>query len=268
MRKYLYGFKLYFLNSFNYRFNTVIGLIFGNLRLIITIFFWNLIYGGDMQKVMNGFTLTGMITYMIIIDVFGSIAYTLRNSGFNYSDMIKGGSLGPALLKPQSLGASIYFRNLAGGITGLMPQALLVVCAMPFIARFMVWDLSLINAASILLFLAVGTISAHLLCSLLGYMAFWLEEANAVMWSFAVLLNFTSGFFIPLDFFPKWSVPVLEILPISSWGYIQTKIYIGLYPRDRQIELLIVQIVWIGVLLMLNSIIWKRGVKKYSAVGG
>ena len=37
MKKYLYGFKMYFLNSFNYRFNTVVSLVFGNIGILIEI---------------------------------------------------------------------------------------------------------------------------------------------------------------------------------------------------------------------------------------
>jgi len=268
MTKYLYGFKLYFLNSFNYRFNAVVQTVFKNLRLLIFIFFWVLIYDGDTQKVLNGFTLAGMITYLVIMDVFGSLVYGLRNSGFDYSGMIKSGSLGPALLKPQSLNKHVYFRNLADGVTGTLPQVLLVACVLPFVARFLVWDISLMNIMFIVLFLAVGTVSTHLLCSALGYMAFWLEEANAIMWSCMVLFNILTGFFLPLDFFPQWSVKILEMLPFSSWGYIQTKLYIGLYTLDKIALLFSVQVIWIFALFFINRIIWKKGIQKYSAVGG
>ncbi|MCL2060130.1 MAG: ABC-2 family transporter protein [Oscillospiraceae bacterium] len=268
MRKYLYGFKLYFLNSFNYRFNTLVNLLFGNVRLIIMVFFWVAIYGGDAQKTLNGFTLAGMITYLIIMDVFSSIIFGLRSSGQVYSGMIKSGSLGPALLKPQSLNISVYFRNLSEGITGMIPQFIVVACAMPFVARFLVWDVDLARMALIPLFLAVGSVSAHLLCSILGYMAFWLEEANAVLWSFMVLLNMLTGFFLPLDFFPKWSIAVLQMLPFASWGYIQTKIYIGLYPLGEQAALLAVQLAWVGALLLANKLIWQKGTRKFSSVGG
>ena len=268
MKKYLYGFKLYFLNSFTYRFNTVINLLFGNVRLLIVIFFWGLIYGGDMQKPLNGFTLSGMITYLVFMDIFSSLIYGLRNSGLIYSGMIKGGSLGPALLKPQSLSMSVYFRNLSGGITGRLPQVLLAICVIPFMAQFFVWDINMVNTAFILVFLLVGTVSTHLVCSFLGYMAFWLEESTSVMWSFMVILNVLTGFFLPLDFFPECSTKFLELLPFSSWGYIQAKIYIGLYSLEKQTYLLFIQLIWIGALLLLNAFIWRKGVKKYSSVGG
>jgi len=218
--------------------------------------------------VLNGFTLSGIITYLIIMDIFGSFVYGLRNSGFNYANMIKDGSLGPALLKPRSLSMHLYFQNLADGVTSVVPQVLLVACVMPFITRFVVLDFSMINILSIILFLAIGTISTHLLCSLMGYMAFWLEEATAVMWSLVVLFNILTGFFLPLDFFPQWSVAILEMLPFASWGYIQTKLYIGFYTLDKQVVLFAVQVAWVFALLLFNKMVWEKGVRKYSAVGG
>ena len=265
MKKYLYGFKLYFLNSFHYRFNTAARLFFGNLGMLITIFFWGLIYKGDTEKVLNGFTLSGIITYFIIGSVFRSF---ILMSGFDFSNMIKNGSLGKVLLKPYNPGMAVYFQNLAGSITGLIPQGLFVLILLPFIGRFLVWDLTGINAAFVVVFLFAGSISSHLLWSLFGYMAFWLEEADAVMWSFAVLLNVVTGMFIPLDFFPKWSIGVLETLPFSSWGYLPVKAYLGLFKSEKLAYLLIIQVSWIGVLLLLNAFVWKTGVKKYSSVGG
>jgi len=268
MKKYLYGFKLYFLNANNYRFNAIVQMLFHNTRLLVMIFFWVLIYNGDTEKVLSGFTLSGIITYLVFMDVFGSLIYGLRSSGFIYSDMIKSGTLGPALLKPQSLNIHVYFRNLADGVTSTIPQILLVICVLPFVARFLAWDLSISGLISIIIFLIIGTISTHLLCSALGYLAFWFEEANAVMWSFMVLFNILTGFFLPLDFFPGWSIRILEMLPFASWGYIQTKIFIGFYPTDKLIILLAVQVLWIFVLLFFNKAIWSKGVVKYSAVGG
>jgi len=266
MSKYLYGFKLFFLNSFQYRFNTIVGLIFGNLSMIVTISFWNLIYGGDTTKVLNGFTLSGMITYFIVAGVFRS--FTLQGSGFQYTNLIKSGSLGALLLKPYNLSMAIYFQHLANCITGIIPQLALVLFVMPLISRFLTWQMSGINALFIIGFLLIASVSSHLLWSLFGYMAFWLEEATAVMWSLAVLLNMAMGMFIPLDFFPKWSISILEKLPFSAWGYIPTKIYLGYYSLEKQLTLLFVHLVWVGVLIVLHKLVWVTGLKRFSSVGG
>jgi ABC-2 type transport system permease protein len=99
-------------------------------------------------------------------------------------------------------------------------------------------------------------------------MAFWLENAEAVMWSLGVLLNLMTGMFIPLDFFPDWSVPILERTPFASWGYLPTKIYLGLFDLNQMIELLVIHTLWVVIVLVLNKIIFRIGIKRYSSVGG
>ena len=263
MKKYLYGFKMYFLNSFNYRFNTVVSLIFGNIGILIEILFWGLIYAGDMEKTLNGYNLSAIITYYFVGGIFRRFIFDS-----DYIWMIKSGSLGQVLLKPYNINIYMYIKNLSGRLTSMLPQALFVLAAMSFIAKYLTWNLSLVNVIFLIFFLIISTLTSQLLNSIIGYMAFWLENAEAVMWSFAVLLNLLSGMFIPLDFFPKWSLPILEKTPFASWGYLPTKIYLGLFDVNQLTELLITHILWIVILLLLNKIIFKIGIKRYSSVGG
>ena len=263
MKKYLYGFKIYFLNSFNYRFNTVIHLIFGNLGILMQILFWRLVYDGDMEKTLNGYTLSAIITYYFIGGLFRRFIFSS-----DYMGMIKGGSLGQVLLKPYNIDVLAYFKNLSQRLTSMLPQTLFVLAVVPFIYKYLTWNLSLVNMVFLVLFLFISTITSLLLNSIIGYMAFWLENAEAVMWSFAVLLNLATGMFIPLDFFPEWSVPVLERTPFASWGYLPTKIYLGLFDLNQMMDLLITHTLWVVILLVLNKIIFRIGIKKYSSVGG
>lgn len=266
MKKYLYGFKLFFLNSFQYRFNTVINLLFGNLSLLVTLLFWYLIYNGDQSKILNGFTLSGIFTYFVVSGLFRS--FTLQGSGFYYTTMIKSGGLGPVLLKPYHLEWSVYVQQLAANITGILPQVGFILVALPFIAGFLTWQVNLSSLLIIFMFIAVASITSHLLWSIFGFMAFWIEEATAVMWSLAVLLNMAMGMFIPLDFFPKGWLAVLERLPFSAWGYLPSKIYLGIIPLQKQLQLLLVHLGWIVILLVLHQLVWKAGLKRFSSVGG
>ena len=114
----------------------------------------------------------------------------------------------------------------------------------------------------------IGTVSNFLSWSLVGYLAFWFEEAESVMWMFATVANVLTGWFIPLAFFPSWSVPILEILPFASWSYIPIAIFLGLYDADKQMFLLLVHLAWIVVLLLINRLVWQKGVRKFTSVGG
>jgi ABC-2 type transport system permease protein len=263
MKKYLYGFKMYFLDSFQYRFNTVAALIFGNIGLFVEILFWSLIYNGDMEQMINGYTLPAMITYYFIGGLFRRFIF-----GSDYMGMIKSGSLGQILLKPYDIDVLNYFKNLSRSLTSMLPQTLFVLAVMPFAAKYLTWNLKLANVLFLALFLIISTLTSQLLNSIIGYMAFWLENAEAVMWSLAVLLNLMSGMVIPLDFFPEWSIAILEKTPFASWGYLPAKIYLGLFDVSQMTDLSIVHFLWVIILLALNKIIFKIGIKRYSSVGG
>lgn len=266
MKKYLYGFKVFFLNAFRYRFNVIVNLIFGNVSTVITVLFWILVYKSNGKTGINGFSVSHMILYFII----GSIVrgMVLSNSGFSYASMIKQGGLNSELLKPYSISTSLYFKNLAGCITGMFPQFVLVVVLMPIISRYVETSFNFINMLFLLLFMIVSTISSHMVWSILGLMAFWMQEANAVMWSFAVLFNLISGMFLPLDFFPEILLDVIKWLPFSCWIYLPTKIYLGLICPGEMGILLAVNVGWILILWCLYKAVWSVGIKKYSSIGG
>ncbi|MCL2160196.1 MAG: ABC-2 family transporter protein [Oscillospiraceae bacterium] len=265
MKKYLYGFKMYFLNSFNYRFNTVVSLIFGNIGILIEILFWGLIYAGDMEKTLNGYNLSAIITYYFVGGIFRRFIFW---SGVHYNDLIRNGTFGQVLVKPYNASVAMYFKFFAESITSILPQTLFVIASLPFIGKYLTWNLNLTNAIFLILFLIISSISSHLLHSICGYAAFWIENSHGVIWSFVVFFNLVTGMFIPLDFFPKWSLPILERMPFASWGYLPGKIYLGLFEANQLTELLFIHVLWIGILFCLNKIVFDMGVKKYSSVGG
>ena len=170
MKKYLYGFQLFFLDGFHYRFNAVVHLFFGNVSTVVTILFWVLIYRSNGAGDINGFSLSDMIAYYIVSSVIRGGVFS--NSGFHYASLIRDGRLNSELLKPYSLNVSLYFRNLAGFITGIFPQFVLAALVLPVLAGtgaavFHVRNLLILPALMI-----VSTISSHMAWSILGLMAF------------------------------------------------------------------------------------------------
>lgn len=266
MRKYLYEFRLSLLCSFEYRFNTIVNLFFSNVGIIITLLFWGLIYAGSGNSNIQGFSLSDMVTYFILSSIFRE--FILSSSGFEVSNIIKSGKLSSYLLKPYNVNLSIYSRGIAGVLTNIFPQILIVLLFLPVLASHMSWRLEVQNVFFVIVFLFISAASSHLLWSLLGYSAFILEDANSVMWLFAVLFNLVTGAFIPLDFFPTWAMRFLQFLPFSSWGYIPVKLYLNMYTLKESFIMLVVHCCWILLLLLFNKFFWKKGTKHYTAVGG
>lgn len=266
MRKYLYSFKLYLLSSVQYRFDTVMGIIMSNVSMFVTILFWVLIYRSNQTEIIGGYSITDMITFFVVSGLFST--FILNGGGFEISDMIKNGDLSKALIKPHNIGVFLYWKYLSNSLVEFLKQFSFLILIVPFFARYLTWKLSVRSAILLIMDLLTATVVSHLIWLLLGMMAFWIEQARAVMWSFAVILNFLSGMFIPLDFFPQWSVKILEFMPFAVFSYIPAKLYMNQLSFTEGIRLLIIYLIWAVVLLVLNLTVWKYGVKRYSAIGG
>ncbi|MDR1328505.1 MAG: ABC-2 family transporter protein [Oscillospiraceae bacterium] len=266
MKVYLYSFSLLFKASFQYRFNTIIELLFQNVNVLITILFWLLIFRSGNQAAIRSYTVGDITTYFIVSNVFRN--FIIMNSGWAYAAQIKSGDISPKLLKPYKYNLLVYFQHLAAAITGAVPNVILVSIALPALHVLVTLNVSAVNALFVLLFLVLSTITSHLVWSILGYLSFWTEEGYAIMWSFMVLFNLISGAFIPLEFFPEWSVKALMCLPTATWGYMPAKAFVGGLELRRLLFYFWINVAWCVILIIIQRLTWRRGTKKYSSVGG
>lgn len=265
MKKYFYIFKLGGLKSLNYRFDTFVNLFFSNLNLLILILFWRTVYGGDDVEI-GGFSKNGIVTYFILIELLKTI--NCSSSGFYINDLVKNGQLNQELLKPISINTMSYFKSMSVNAQELLMQSLFTLCLLPFIMRMVSFDVSFDMVGILLLFLALASITSHLFWSILGYLSFYFEEATAILWSFMVIVNFLSGYFLPIDFFPGWLERVILYTPIATWGYLPVKIYLGNISMIESAVLLLVNGIWVVILLIVGRYIWKKSVMHYTSVGG
>jgi ABC-2 type transport system permease protein len=225
-----------------------------------------LVYRSNGTGVINGYTIADMVTLFAASSLFRTLI--LNGGGFEISGMIKSGDLSKVIIKPYSINMFLYWKHLSAALFEFFKQFSFLLLIVPFFARYMTWDLSVHAALLLLVYLATTTVISHLILLLLGMTAFWLEQAQAVLWSFAVLINFLSGMFIPLDFFPRWIVRVLELIPFAAFSYMPAKLYMNQLSVEEGARLLGVYALWVLALMALNTFVWKAGTKKYSAIGG
>lgn len=95
--------------------------------------------------------------------------------------------------------------------------------------------------------------------------AFWSERANAIedLWFFMYL--FLSGFIAPLELFPPTVRRLAELTPFPYLVYMPAQILIG-----RPVDLgrgMSVMAVWGIAFWILYRLLWKAGLKRYSAMG-
>ncbi len=100
---------------------------------------------------------------------------------------------------------------------------------------------------------------------MLGLMAFWLEETWILRVIFQMITSFLSGAVIPLEFYPKWLTQILDYTPFPYLGYYPIKIFMG--DSHLMLKGIFALCLWMLPVFLLNRLIWKKGMRLYTAAG-
>ena len=105
-----------------------------------------------------------------------------------------------------------------------------------------------------------------LMSTAIGLLAFVAEDTTAFEWIYNKLLLVAGGVLIPLDFFPEWLRGAAGLLPFASTTYTPAHLFVR--PDRGAIELLAVQVAWIGVLGGATWALYRHGLRRLVVNGG
>lgn len=179
---------------------------------------------------------------------------------------IRLGELSSRLLKPLN---PIHYHiafNLADKIFRaftLVPIILTITLMFPSL-RFTA-SLLHILAFIISLCLAWGIRFVSQYC--IGLLGFWITQSLAINeTAYAGLLLF-GGVIAPLDLFPTHLQNIILYLPFRYMLSLPVEIILGKVQSSYIIQELAVQCFWFAAFFGMYNVLWKKGLKKYSAVG-
>ncbi len=103
---------------------------------------------------------------------------------------------------------------------------------------------------------------------LVNLASFWTPNALGIG-RFAFGLSWTlSGFYFPLALFPDWLANFSRMSPFGASIYIPIEVFIGNIKGAALLEGLLIQAIWVLVLIGLDHIILKQGIRKLVIQGG
>jgi len=221
---------------------------------------WSSIYSSDQELVIKGYNFDQMITYHIWSFVVAQIAQ--GHTALNLSIDIRMGRISSYLIYPFNFwefhtASFIGFQILQLGITSLSIGAFVLLGIMPDFTTA-----SLLNGIAACMYVSLFW---YALQYFTGMLAFWLEETWILRVILQIVTVFLSGAIIPLELFPDFFREVLIYTPFPYLTYYPIKIFMGA-PVDM-LNFYGVITIWIAVFGVINSILWKRGIRLYTAAG-
>ena len=212
----------------------------------------------------NGFTLTAIITYAVLVMAV-RISFTMDDS-IIYRKVMDG-SIAMELIRP----TSFFFMNLAENVGHSLFHIMARTVPIVIISIF-IFDISIPFEPVRFLAFLFSFLAGYVLISMLnfaaGLLAFWFVEIFPFMLFKYALFTFFAGGIVPIDFFPEFLKPLINILPFQYMLYFPTVILTGRIPLTEVHSIIIAQLMWILIMGVLCALMWSAGKKKLVIQGG
>lgn len=254
--------KKHFKMHWTYRSNFYMSIIGNALYFFIMINVWQALY--KTNELVNGITLTQMITYTIITDLISSFAGS--NIAYTIASQVKDGTIGNELAKP------IDYKMLhLAQFVGSNVLRTLCVTFPTVILMSIIYDLSipsdLLTFGCFLFSAILGMAIKYSIEFLFGILAFWLKTSEYSAFLLGACGSLFSGNVVPLWFYPEILRNIALVLPFRFMAFEPLAIYLGTYTLQEMLSILTLQLLWFITLILLERFLWQK-VQKYLVIQG
>lgn len=268
MNKYWHVINIGIQNTLVYRVNFLFRACFGLIPLMATIYLWRAIYASNPNNPsVAGYTLAGMTSYYLLATIVDALTAVAEDDWQIAAD-IKDGNISQFLLKPIDY---LTYRLCLFGAGRIIYTAVSILPVTLFIlvqGRYFVLPP---DGGALALFL-VSVVLTALLQFFMSYtmalLAFWVLEVSTFIFILFAFEYLAGGHLFPLDILPPAIAQVLNFTPFPYQLFFPVSIYLGRVSGPELWRGLAIQAFWVAATYGLARIAWRRGIKRYSAVGG
>jgi ABC-2 type transport system permease protein len=259
---YVQQFKTTLASMFQYRASLLIWMIGQVLEPLVYLIVWSIVSNSSGGSV-GDYTTKEFAAYFIVLMLVNQFTYTWIMYEFEYR--VREGILSFALLKPVHPIHSDIADNVSSKLLTL-PVMILIAAGLAALFHASIspppWAIALFIPALLLAFLV-----RFLLEWTLALAAFWTTRVGAINQTYFVLMLFLSGQIAPLTLLPSSIQVVAEILPFRWMIGFPVELLLGRLTLAEALMGLGAQAAWLLVSFVLLRIVWRTGVRNYSAVG-
>jgi len=266
LAKYRSVFTVGLQSNLVYRWNFAVRGTFSLIHLSFVFILWGAAYAG--QTDIGGFDLRQTLTYFIVMLVL-QYFISAMNEDYEISEEIRNGLINQFLLKPVNYYLyrfTIFLSaRFVSGLLALVPVAL----ALPLLADKITlpgpgWNYVIAVPALLMSALIQFTIAYCF-----GLLTFWFLEIQSFIILSLAVETILGGQVFPLDLFPNWLYQLSSWLPYYYQMYFPAALLTGrITDLGYALRGLGIQLFWVLALLTVAQLLWSRGLRRHTAVGG
>lgn len=263
MTKYIETAKILFKTQLVYRFDIIIHMVFTITKIILAYVLWGTIFS-DHDSV-AGFSFHAMISYYIISSFIEQLDQSSK-TGEQIAAEIRNGHFSKYMVRPMRVFG--YFTFQTAGVS-------LFLLSFNFIATVL-WvlllriEFSITHHLSMILWSTTMCVLGLLFMMQLNYFIGILAFKFLDVWMFMMIkdnvVQFIRGSLIPLILIPSQVLTIMKYFPFYYVTYLPSMLLLGRNEGERTIGITTL-VLWNIVFGLLNTITYKRLIRRYEGVG-
>lgn len=259
---YATSIRVGWLNQVQYRVGLAVWILGLAIEPIVYLVVWTTVAEAQGGSV-GGFTRGAFAGYYIVWVIVRVMNIALTPWAFE--ERVQRGTLSPLLLRP----VHPFHADLADFVAMKLVSLLILV---PVVAVLVaLFDPALGGDATDLALFAVaiwtGFVMRFTLVWALGLITFWIVRIGAIFDLYFAVELLLSGRIVPIDLLPPWARTAAALLPFRwSFGF-PIELALGRLDAADAALGFGMQAVWTVVGAAALALLWRRGVRRYAAVG-
>ncbi len=267
LRKYRKVLRVALSERLVYRADFFISTFLRFLPMLTTILLWQAIYAGSDADELAGFRLNQMISYLLLVHISRMFS-SMPGLAHGIARDIRDGTLKKYLLQPIDMISYLVTYRMAHKTAYIMmsslPYAVLFFLCRAYLPGWPdPWTL-----AAYVVALLLGFVIGFFFEATLGMIGFWFLEVTSFLYVIGTLTFFFSGQMFPLDLLGPFWANLLKALPFQYLAYFQATVFLGKVQGADLVHGLLLELCWAVGLVVLSRLVYRIGLKRYSAYGG
>lgn len=263
--KFVNIFLLFFQHVVNFRSRIFVWFLSSFLNPLSLLIFWIAVFK-EKEGVLAGWSISSITSYYFLLIIAGSFIIAHIEEDVAIKD-IREGQLVSYLLKP----ISYYWMKFFDEAPWRMIQGSfgIIVFMIFFIlfSEFITLPNTLTGIVMAIAIVLLAFFISFTFKMIVGLSAFWFVDFWGLQQIIEVVIIILAGFVIPIEFFPDWLEKLSHLTPFPYMIYYPILSLQSKLPVLQGINVISVQIVWLGVLAVVYKLAWTRGIKKFTGVG-
>jgi ABC-2 type transport system permease protein len=250
-----------------YRADFIVSTVFRFLPLVTSFLLWQAVFDSSGQEKLSEFDRRKMIAYLLLVQISRMFSSMPGLAGGIARD-IRDGNLKKYLLQPIDMIAYLLTyrgaHKMAYIVTSALPYGLLFFLCRNVFDGWPNFSTLLAYAASLALAFLIGFFFE----ATIGMIGFWFLEVTSFLYIINTLNFFVSGHMFPLDLLPPFWSNALQLLPFQYLAYFPAMVFLEMKPSHEVVIGLLMELLWAVVFIVLARVLYRTGLRRYSAYGG